>query len=74
MTIYEIKQRTSETSPYYFTPKTLKFFHQTMRSFKVYKQSDGRFLISAPMKDYTGKVVGHSERYFNPINNELEHN
>ena len=72
MTIYEIKNRTEKTSPYYFTPKTLKFFGQTMKSFKVYKQPDGKYLISAPMKD-KGKVVGYSERLFNPETNELEH-
>ena len=71
MTIYEIKNRTEKTSPYYFTPKTLKFFGQTMKSFKVYKQPNGKYLISAPMKD-SGKVVGYSERLFNPETNELE--
>ncbi len=74
MTIAEIKRRTQETSPYYFTRDTMKFFGQTMRDFKVCKQSDGRFLITAPMRDRNGKVIGESKRYFNPVNNELEHN
>lgn len=73
MTISEIKQRTQETSPYYFTRKTMKFFNQTMRDFKVYKQADGRFLITAPMRNSEYKVIGYSERYFNPANNQLEH-
>lgn len=75
MTIYEIKAKTAETSPYYFTRKTLQFFGQTMRSFSVKKQPDGRYKISAPIYDrYNGKFAGESVRYFNPINNELEHN
>lgn len=74
MTIYEIKAKTAETAPYYFSTKTLKFFGQTMRSFSVRKQLDGRFLISAPMKDRLGKIVGQSERFYNPTNNKLENN
>ena len=73
LTIYDIKRLTSETSPYFFTPKTLKFFGQTMRSFSVKKQEDGRYLITAPIVDrFTGRVAGQTKRYFNPINNELE--
>lgn len=71
MTIYEIKNRTQETSPYFFDRKTLKFFGQTMRSFSVKKQADGRFRVSAPLMD--GKIKrGESVRFFNPNTNELE--
>lgn len=74
MTIQEIKNRTQETAPYFFISKTLKFFGQTMKSFKVYKQQDGKYLISAPMKDRnTGKTTGYTERLFNPETNILEH-
>jgi hypothetical protein len=72
MTIYEIKELTQTTSPYFFSRNTMKFFNQTMRSFSVKKQSDGRYLITAPMKDHTGKLVGETKRYFNPENNKLE--
>jgi len=72
MTIYEIKERTQGTAPYFFTRDTLKFFHQTMASFKVKKQADGRYFITAPMKDHTGRIVGHTERYFNPETNKLD--
>lgn len=73
MTIYEIKRRTQETAPYFFTTKTLKFFGQTMRSFSVRKQSDGRFKISAPMLDrFTGKTMGETVRFFNPETNNLD--
>jgi hypothetical protein len=74
LTIYDIKTLTAQTSPYFFTTKTLKFFGQTMRSFKVYKQTDGRYLIMAPMVDrFTGRNMGTTKRFFNPITNELEH-
>lgn len=66
MTIYQIKRLTAQTSPYFFSRKTLSFFGQTMRSFSVRKQKDGRYKISAPMP------YGETVRYFNPINNELE--
>jgi len=73
MTIYEIKRRTAETSPYFFTPKTMKFFGQTMRSFSIRKQEDGRYLISAPMIDSTtGRKMGETKRFFNPETNELQ--
>lgn len=75
MTISAIKQATQQTAPYYFTRKTMQFFGQTMRDFMVYKQNDGRYRISAPIRDKnTGKVIGQSVRFFNPVNNELEHN
>lgn len=70
-TIYDVARLTSETSPYFFDKKTLKFFGQRMSSFKVYKQDDGRYLITAPMIN-GGKQVGTTERYFNPDTNELE--
>ena len=73
MTIYEIKRLSEANSPYYFVPKTMKFFGQTLISFKVYKQPDGRYLITAPMIDrYAGRTMGTSTRYFNPANNKLE--
>lgn len=70
-TIYDIARLTSETSPYFFSRETLKWFGQTMSSFKVYKQDDGRYLITAPMM-HGGKQVGTTEKYFNPKTNELD--
>ena len=72
MTISEIKRRTEQSSPYFFDRKTLKFFNQKMKDFKTQKQPDGRIKIYAPMKDHSGKTVGETVRYFNPINNTLE--
>ncbi len=71
MTIYEIKRRTAKTAPYFFTRDTLRFFGQTMKSFAVKKQADGRFKISAPWgRNWEQKLK--TVRFFNPINNKLE--
>ena len=71
MTIYEIKRLTEETAPYFFSKDTLRFFGQTLRSFSVKKQEDGRFKLSAPSGDnWNGDH--ETVRYFNPENNELE--
>ena len=72
MTIYEIKELTKETAPYFFNKDTLKFFGQTLANFTVAKQQDNRFLISADIKDGNNKKMGMTTRYFNPINNKLE--
>ena len=71
MDIFKIRQLSKQTSPYFFTEKTLDFFGQTMRSFKVEKVGE-RYKISAPMIDQLDHVMGETVRYFNPINNELE--
>tara|TARA_R100000426_G_C4737918_1_gene78413 strand:- start:39 stop:260 length:222 start_codon:yes stop_codon:yes gene_type:complete len=71
MTIYEIKERTKETSPYFFSRNTMKFFGQRMKDFKVYKQKDGRFKIIAPSGPNWSDNL-KTIRYFNPTNNKLE--
>lgn len=71
MDIFEIKQRTRFTQPYFFDWKTLEFFGQTMRDFLVTPEGK-RYKIEAPMKDSSGKVVGLTVRYFNPETNDLE--
>ena len=53
----------------------MKFFRQTLKDFKVKKQFDGRYKISAI--SYRNEQNGFSIdcetiRYFNPENNELE--
>jgi len=79
MTIYEIKRRTEGTAPHFFSRQTMKFFGQTMRDFKVYKQKDGKFLIVAPMRErtrFSGSEIwtttGQTRRVFNPETNDLE--
>lgn len=72
LTIYDIKRLTSETAPYFFSPNTMRFFGQTMKSFKVYKQKDGKYLIVAESgPNWPGKH--YTNRLFNPITNVLEH-
>ena len=66
MTIYEIKRKTQETEPYFFDQSTMRFFGQSLKDFRVKKQPDGRYKISAPNR------YGTTVRYFNPQNNELE--
>lgn len=71
MTIHEIKRRTIKTSPYFFSRENLRFFGQVLRDFKVRKQADGRYLVTAPAK---GKHLKGEDTiiYFNPINDRLE--
>ena len=58
-TIYDIKYDMQEKSPYYFSGKTLKFFGQTMKSFKVRKSPQGRTFVFAPIYNEK-KLVGYS--------------
>jgi len=62
MTIYEIKRRTSKTS-YFFCRKTMKFFGQRLRDFRVRKQAD-KYLI------YT--VEKKTKALFDPKDNSLK--
>lgn len=67
ITIYDIKYRTKETSPYFFDKETLNFFGQKLSDFKLEPMPDGRFLIHAP----TNK--GHeTRRIFDPKDNSLK--
>ena len=79
MTIYEIKRRLEETTPQYFSRETMKFFGQTMKDFRVYKQKDGRFLITAPIRSRcrtfgseVWAITGQTRKIFNPETNRLE--
>jgi len=68
-TISDIAWMTSETSPHYFDRDTLKFFGQTMGSFKVRKSPKGKIFIFAPGKYGTwsfrqyvpSKIVGKAQ-------------
>lgn len=68
--IYDIKRNTAGTSPNFFERATLKFFGQRLSDFSVYKQDDGRYLISAPRR-ICGKFQGYTRRYYNPTTHEL---
>ena len=74
LSIYDIKRLSYTKSPYFFDTKTLKFFGQTMRSFKVSRNFElGLYFIIAPMRDKQGNQTGFTTRFFNPVTNELEH-
>ena len=68
--IYDIKYNTIEKSPYFFSVKTMKFFNQTLRSFKVKKSPSGRIFIYAPMADNTGAHMGYTFREY--VDNNLK--
>jgi hypothetical protein len=70
MTIYEIKRRTLEKHPYFFSRNTMRFFGQTLKDFSVRKLPDGRYRITAPIR-HRGCVVGVTERIFDPETNSL---
>lgn len=72
MTIHDIKRLTAETSPYFFSRDTLRFFHQTLRSFSVRRCADGRYRIAADMRDSSGRHMGVTERFYNPTTHELD--
>jgi hypothetical protein len=72
LTIYDIKRLSYNHSPYYFTTKTMKFFKQTLKDFRVTKETNGRYKIEAPMRNSNYKVVGQSIRFFNPLTNHLD--
>lgn len=71
MTIQEIKERTLKTAPYFFSDDTMRFFGQKLSDFKVSKQSDGRYKISAKSGANWSQIL-KTVKYFNPINNRLE--
>lgn len=72
ITIYDIKELTKETSPYYFSKDTLEFFGQTMKDFKVTKiENKNLYKIFAKSFDRQGQYMGDSVQYFNPVNNQL---
>mgnify|MGYP003655814732 CR=1 FL=1 len=64
MTISEIKIKTIKKAPYFFDRKTLKFFGQSMSSFKVVKSKSGKTFIYAPIRDSRGVKSGFSVREY----------
>ncbi len=72
LTIYDIKRLSYDSSPYFFSRGTMKFFRQTLKDFRVYKCKDiGKYYIIAD-RLHGESIHGVTERYFNPITNELE--
>ena len=72
-TISDIKYYTEETAPHFFSRKTLKFFGQTMASFKVV-HDEGRVYIYAPinrsLKNLTTREFIYNSE--NPYESELK--
>jgi hypothetical protein len=48
MNISDISFATRESSPYFFSRETLRFFGQRMSSFRVWKGKSGAFYVAAP--------------------------
>ena len=68
-TIAEIKRKTKKKAPYFFDPKTMRFFGQKMSDYKVHKCRDGKVYIYSKSysKDYrTGEkeFMGYSVHEF----------
>lgn len=77
MTIYDIKREVESTEGdhYYFTRKTMKYFGQRLRDFKVNKikigVNKGNFILYAPSY-FDGRKSGYSVRMFVPETKKLE--
>lgn len=65
MTIYAIRDATLAKAPHFFARDTLRFFHQTMESFKVYQTDhEGIYYITAPIHDREHRRMGTTQRWF----------
>lgn len=55
--------------PYFFSKDTLKFFGQTMRSFKVewHDKGQGVIRLFAPIRSQ-GRIIGTTERFIDVSN------
>lgn len=68
--IYEIKTASHFKSPYFFSRDSMRFFGQTMRSFKVVKSPTDRIFLYAAMRA-DGRLMGYTFREFVPATGEL---
>ena len=71
-TIYEIKQ-SGVLGEYFFSRDTLRFFGQTMASFKVdwQNKNQGIVRVYATIRNSRGQPMGETERFVD-INNWVE--
>ena len=71
-TVYDIKQSLA-LGPHFFSRDTLRFFGQTMSSFKTDWQDkdNGIVRLYAPMIDYLGDNVGTTERFLQVESNAI---
>ena len=72
MTIYEIKRRLTESKndTHFFDRKTLKFFGQTLKMFRVQKVDNRFFFVTCPIF-IDGKNTGHTVRWYDSLNNAM---
>ena len=68
--IQEIKTYTGSESPYFFSRDTMRFFGQTMKSFKVILSPDReRCFIYAPIRDrWESRFMGYTFREYKNYN------
>ena len=71
MTIYEIKRRSHEKKPYYFDRKTMKFFNQTLKDFRVYKLENDMYQFRA--KRPYGETIAYFDAITNDINTDINY-
>lgn len=62
-TIYDIKYDTKEKSPYFFSSKTMRFFGQTLKDFRVVQSPKGNIFIYAPSY-WDGHIAGYTIREY----------
>jgi hypothetical protein len=62
-TIYDIKYDTQGKSPYFFSRKSMRFFGQTLKDFRVIKSPSGRIFILANSY-FNNHVVGFTFREY----------
>lgn len=72
MNIYEIKRlvnRYDANNPYFFDRKSMKFFGQTLKDFKIRKLEDGKRVIYARIND---RIDSMTVRVFDPETKSLD--
>ena len=72
MNIYQIKADYEQANPQgrFFDKDNLRFAGQTMRDFKVVRQPDGNFRLTAPLR-HNSQLVGQTVRIWNPTTKTL---
>lgn len=71
-TIHEIKRLTKENHPLFFSYREMKMCGQRLEDFSIIAQDDGRWLISAPIRNPLFVKGSKTVRYFNPVTNTLD--
>jgi hypothetical protein len=72
ISIYDIKREVTERGGRYFSRENMRANGQTLRDFIVRRRDDGRYFISAPIRDReTGRIIGKSEKIYDPVTDRL---